>query len=68
MTVTSSEGSEANPKRPIVCVWQLEPFDLGEQYKTACDHIFEFSTDPPHDWMIFCCYCGRLVRFLRGEV
>jgi hypothetical protein len=31
---------------------------------TACGHVFAMISDPPHDWMKFCCYCGHPVVML----
>lgn len=38
------------------CVWKE---DEDGNWHTACGHEFVFTTDPPHDWVRFCCYCGK---------
>lgn len=45
------------------CTW-CESSDGDEVYSTSCGHDFQFSSEPPHDWMRYCCYCGGAVVFV----
>lgn len=43
---------------PADCRWSE---DEDGQWHTACGNLFHFDSDPPHDWMNFCCYCASPV-------
>lgn len=37
------------------CAWKADEDGI---YQTGCGHEFSMESDPPHDWIKFCCYCG----------
>ncbi len=40
------------------CTWTE---DEDGNCDTGCGHVFTLISDPPHDWVKFCCYCGHPV-------
>jgi hypothetical protein len=51
------------PAYPVSCVWMIDDWDYDSEARTSCKHGFCFETEPPHDWLKFCCYCGKPVQF-----
>ncbi len=47
------------------CTWTE---DEDGNCDTGCGHVFTLISDPPHDWVKFCCYCGHpvIVAALKG--
>lgn len=50
------------PEARPFCDWWTDYGDWNDVYHTECGHDFEFTTEPPHNWMKFCCYCGGILR------
>ncbi len=44
--------------RELPCTWTE---DEDGNCDTGCGHVFTLISDPPHDWVKFCCYCGHPV-------
>jgi hypothetical protein len=40
------------------CDWWQDDED-SDTYETSCKHMFVMASEPPHDWMKFCCFCGK---------
>ena len=40
------------------CEWWQDDED-SDTYETSCKHMFVMASEPPHDWMKFCCFCGK---------
>jgi hypothetical protein len=44
-------------------MWTIDDWGGDSEVETACKQSFYFESEPPHDWMKFCCYCGQPVQF-----
>lgn len=61
--------AELPTARPF-CDWTNSGFsdESESHFDTECGKEFQFSHEPPYDYVRFCCYCGGIVRIIHEPI